>query len=266
MPSRSLLLACLLLLPTASRAHDYWLEPETFTPAIRKPVALHLHVGDGFISESERNYQRKVTLRFQHVFASGSSDLAGEEDRKPQARLVLDMPGTHVVRLDRDSRLIRLEAKKFNDYLKEEGLEGILAERKRLGESDRAGRERYWRCLKLVLRAGGKGDDTATKTLGQKLEILPLSDPTSLKTKESLRVRILFDGKPLAGAQVARHHRGKNDKITTRTARTSDKGEAAFLLDEGGVYLVRLVHMRRATKDENADWESFWGALTFAVP
>jgi hypothetical protein len=31
------------------------------------------------------------------------------------------------------------------------------------------------------------------------------------------------------------------------------------------MYLVQLVHMRRAANDKDADWHSWWAALTFEV-
>lgn len=36
-------------------------------------------------------------------------------------------------------------------------------------------------------------------------------------------------------------------------------------LDGEGVYLVRLVHMRRVNGEAAIDWESFWAALTFGM-
>jgi hypothetical protein len=43
--------------------------------------------------------------------------------------------------------------------------------------------------------------DTA---LGHELEIVPLTDPAAARVGESLRVRVLFRGQPLAGAEVER--------------------------------------------------------------
>jgi hypothetical protein len=95
------------------------------------------------------------------------------------------------------------------------------------------------------------------------VEIVPLADPTGLKAGDTLKVRVLFEGKPLAGARVSAYSRG-GEKVKTRSAVTSAAGEASFPLDAGPC-LVRLVHMRRATADREADWHSFWTALSFAV-
>lgn len=42
------------------------------------------------------------------------------------------------------------------------------------------------------------------KVLGHELEIVPLSDPLTVKPGQTLRLRVLFRGKPLAGGKVER--------------------------------------------------------------
>jgi hypothetical protein len=36
-------------------------------------------------------------------------------------------------------------------------------------------------------------------------------------------------------------------------------------IDHSGEWIVRLVHLRRCSEPKEADWESFWAALTFGV-
>ena len=56
---------------------------------------------------------------------------------------------------------------------------------------------------KFAKAATGAGApwDTA---LGHELEIVPLTDPAAVRVGESLRVRVIFRGQPLAGAEVER--------------------------------------------------------------
>ncbi len=261
-----IILVVLATLAAPARGHDYWLQPATFTPASGKPVALALHVGDGFVSEAERPFQKKPTLHCRLYSSSDTVDLAASarEGGRPLLRLSCPKPGIYLVALERDAHLITLAAKKFNRYLAEEGLDAVLAQRKKRGEADAPGRERYRRYLKCLLRAGGKGDGTWKKSAGHKLEILPLADPTALKAGDTLKVRILFEGKPLAGAKVTAFRRA-GKKVVAHSAVSSARGEACFPFDAAGPCLVRLVHMRRSAHDSEADWHSFWAALSFAV-
>jgi uncharacterized GH25 family protein len=172
--------------------------------------------------------------------------------------------GTYLVAVERRPQLIKLGADKFTRYLAEEGLAGIMEQRKRLGETKLPGRERYSRYLKCLLQAGDRLDDTYKTVFGQRLEIVPEANPFGLRRMDSLPVRVLFEGKPLAGVKVSAHHRTAA-KTRTLTAVTDGEGRANFRLDRSGPWLVRLVHMRRCADRKEADWESFWGALTFAV-
>ncbi|MBX9582212.1 MAG: DUF4198 domain-containing protein [Gemmataceae bacterium] len=246
--------------------HDYWLVPETFTPAAGKPVGVALHVGEHFRSESEIRWQPAKTTQLDLVTAAGTTDLFREDGdgTKPAARLTLAKPGTAVLRMDRDWSRIELAADKFDAYLKEEGLEAVRKARKEAGEADKPGRERYRRCLKAIVQCGDAPDDTPTKAVGQVLEIVPEKNPYRLKAGDELPVRVLLNGKPLAGATVAAYHRA-GDALTSAAAVTSAEGRVSLQLTESGPWLVRLVHMRRCTDDPTADWESYWAAVTFAV-
>src|SRR5262245_26251375 len=141
---RRLTLLLTFALAAPAGAHDYWLEPATFFPAVNKPVAVSLHVGDRLKSEGARAFEKKPTLSFRLVGAKGTTDLAksAREGDKPLASVRCPAAGTYVVAMERNSRLITLEAKKFNAYLTEEGLTDVLADRKKRGEADRPGRER----------------------------------------------------------------------------------------------------------------------------
>jgi uncharacterized GH25 family protein len=255
-----------LVVAAPAAAHDYWLEPDSFFPAAGKAVAVRLHVGDHFAGEEERPFQKKPTLRFQLIGNGETVDLAarGRDGRTPVARVTFPAAGTYLLALDRGSHTIRLEADKFNKYLAEEGLGAVLEARRRAGEEQAAGRERYSRYIKALVQAGARQDDTWKRVLGQRLEVVPQANPYDRKAGAAMPVRVLFEGKPLAGAKVFAHRRA-GKKTVTQTAVTSAEGLATFKLDGEGAWLVRLVHMRRSSGDKEADWESFWAALTFAV-
>jgi uncharacterized GH25 family protein len=255
-----------LVVAGPAHAHDYWLTASPFHAQPGEEITVRLFVGEGLTPEAERPFRQKETRRLQVFNDRDARDLTplAVEEQTPLVRLSSRRSGGHVIALDRDSRLITLEADKFNAYLAEEGLEAILAQRRRLGEADRPGRERYSRYLKCLVQVGDLRDDTATKVFGQKLELVPLVDPATLRRGDTLRLRVLFEGKPLAGVRVFAE--GRDEKWAfLRSVLTNPDGLAEFRLEASGMWLVRLVHMRRAAGDAETDWESFWGALTFAI-
>lgn len=259
-------ICCWLVVIFPLQAHDFWLQPESHRPRKDETIAIKLFVGDDLTIEGERPFDRKSVLRFQAIGEKRSRDLlsSGIEGKIPFARVAFDKEGTYWIGLERERKPIQIEAVKFNDYLKEEGLDRILDQRRLLKEDDKPGRERYSRYLKSLIQCGTMGDDGWMKTLGHRLEIIPLSDPHSLKSGDSLKVKVHFEGKPLGDVTLfGLHH--KNEKTAHQKIRTDAEGIATFRLSEAGPWLLRMVHMRRCPDREEADWESFWTSLSFAV-
>ena len=263
---RMLLPAAFLLWCGSLFAHDYWLQPATFSPPLKQPVAFKLLVGDRLEVDLERGFEKKPTLRFQSLSATGTRDLLGSgvEGKMPFARLTFEKRGAHWIGLERERRTIRLEAANFNEYLTEEGLEKVLEQRRLAKEDQKPGRERYSRYLKCLIQCDGKTDETWKKSFDHRLELVPLSDPGVSKAGGTLRVRVLFEGKPLAGVVLFALHR-EGEKVLKQKLTSAADGTAEVKLTHAGAWLVRMVHMRRCADTDEADWESFWTSFSFAV-
>jgi hypothetical protein len=158
------------------------------------------------------------------------------------AEKVLPFSGT--IALARPPFEVTLDAETFNRYLAEEGHDPRF-------RADRTVRERVKRHLKTF--AGAEFDSSFLERFGTRLEIVPLDVPRSGKP---FRVKLLLEGKPLAGARVTFHG------STTAVVRTDSRGEAEAAL-EAGFVLVRATHIRRG---DDIDFESDWAALTFRLP
>jgi hypothetical protein len=161
-------------------------------------------------------------------------------------------------------RFINLAGKDFSSYIHGEGLSEVEKARAERGEKDRDGRELYSRYSKLL---AGSDAALATAVLGHALEIVPERDPGELKRGESLPVRVLFKGKPLANAQISAVYAGAQLKgheypVTTRT---DADGRALLKLDRAGLWYARMIHMEAAQNDPEVDWRSYFATLTFAV-
>ncbi len=251
------------LFSAAAFAHEYWFEPEKFILAPNEKTAVHLYVGDGLIKDrEERAFQLEKTPVFNLLSAGKTLDLklALADGAMPIYSFSADRAGNYLLAMERNWSYIKIESKKFEDYLREDGMEYIIGEREKLGWQNKEGRERYSRFLKSLLQVGGKRDDTYKRLLGQKLEITPLENPYSKKVGDNLKFQILFDGKPLANRVVF----ADNRTSATQKMTTDKKGTISMKIDKSGLWLVRLVNMRRCASDcGEADWESFWAALSF---
>jgi len=257
----------LLMLTLTLSAHEYWFEADKFVLTPGESSALRLFVGSGLKKEEERPYQASKTNAFQMFSASGSFDMRSlaEDDHKPIMNFSSDRAGTYLVSMERGWSYIILQPKEFDEYLKEDSMVYILAERARLGESKNPGRERYMRFLKTLIQVGGQRTGTAKTRIGTRLEIVPLDNPYSKKPGDSLALQIYFAGLPLAGRAVFADSR-VGDAVETQKYTTDKEGKIRVKLNRNGVWLIRLVHMQRCESHcGDADWESFWGALSFGL-
>ena len=244
-------------------AHECWLQPATFAPVVGPSIGLTIQVGMNFQGEPKPfNPDRIASLR--HFSAAGSEDWTARANNKLQLPVKFEDSGTHVVIYDSKPSLITLKPAEFDEYLREEGLEFVIADREKAGESTKPGRERYQRCNKTIVIADGKSDDTWSVITGQRLEILPLENPASWKPGTPFGVKVLLAGQPLPGARVIAWNR-TTEQLVKLDATTTETGEASFTLPAGGQWMFSAVHMARLTGDKDADWESHWGNLTLAV-
>ncbi len=259
-------------------AQDFWLEPDSAVASKGDELVLHLRTGDHFTTQEERALQKDRVYRFD-LFGNEAvrRDLLalGIEGQIPVARTRLES-GAALIVMDRKPHALTTEAAEFNAHLTEEGLDAIAAQRARLGQTDTPAREIYTRFLKVLIQERDPAATTANtlykRRVGKRLEILLENDPGQLRPDGRLAVKVLFDDKPLVGVKVFACRRAKieGQKPVFLTATTSAKGLAEFSLDQPGLWLVRLVHMRAAgvgaKPDANApQWESFWSAYTFAA-
>ncbi|HIK91851.1 MAG TPA: DUF4198 domain-containing protein [Planctomycetes bacterium] len=247
-------------------AHDYWLQPQQYFLSPDESTAVQLFVGDHFVSESERSFHAKKTTAFQMISKNGTVNLKAKvtDGRKPVCTITPTQSGNHLVVMERDWSHIELKAEKFDNYLKHEGLSNIVELRRKAGEENAVGRERYCRYLKALVQVGGRFDETYKQRIGHRLEILPQANPYLLDEADSLTVLVLFDGEPLRGAQVAAYNRHSDD-TKTQEARTGEDGQVKFTLDRSGLWLIRLVHMQRCNGVPDIEWESFWAAYSFQM-
>jgi uncharacterized GH25 family protein len=252
----------LLLTASAAGAHDLWLEPSSFRPAQGEQVDVRVRVGEHFQGDPVPRSSSRIE-RFAAMVPGDRElelPLKGAEGADPAGQAVLPVPGTWILVYDTNHARVELEADKFEPYLREEGLEAIIALRKQRGQSAARSREIYSRCAKALVVVG-KETGGHDRVLGLPLELVPEASPAALPAGGELPVLLLYQGKPLAGALVVAL---RKDQPTEKvSARSGKDGRVRLRLDRPGDWLVKAVHMVPAPEASGADWESIWASLTF---
>ena len=254
--------ACVLSGASPAAAHDMWIEPSTFHPAPGATIGVRLRVGQFFVGDPLPRYESLVQ-RFELSSRDGERSIEGSEGDEPAGRIEIPSAGAHLVGYRSNNSYVSQEPQKFEEYLKEEGLEQIVRIRDGRGESQKPSREFFARCAKALVVAGTGPRTGFDRVLGLTLEIVPEKDPEGWQAGGDLVFRILYEGKPLAGALIAAlPQREPSRKLT---ARSDAAGRVTFRLPQAGVWLVKAVHMIPAD-GRKADWQSFWASLTFEIP
>jgi hypothetical protein len=259
-------LCCLAALPAA--AHEFWLQARPSMLAAEGVSELTLRVGENFDGELTPFVDER-TLALRHYAAGAVADLAARLPRRTALPgLAVPIPaGTSLIAFDSQPIEFSLSADKFHAYLHDEGLDHVIEQRKAAGKDTMPGRERYRRHVKTLLRAGAVSDGTYALRTGQRMEITPLSDPFAAAPGATLRLKLTFDGKPLSDVLVKGWHRHQDQsQLLIIRARTDAAGEVGLSLPYAGEWMVSAVHMQAAQGTANADWDSFWGNLTFTLP
>lgn len=255
-------LALLILAPSLF-AHDFWIEPSSFHPGHGSMVAASLRVGEDLEGDP---VPRIPTLldRFVLSGSSGDTDMSGVAGSDPAGSARIGGSGLHWIGYQSNGSPVTLEAKKFEQYLAEEGLEPVIAARARSGQSDAPGRERFYRCAKSLVHAPGESSAVFERPLGFTLELTPRKNPYALRAGRSLPLSLTYRGKPVRDVLVVARSRTHPERSVR--ARTDRRGHVTLKLADPGFWLINAVYMDRAPATSDTDWQSWWASLTFDLP
>ena len=243
-------------------AHEFWVQPAQFWLTPPAALSVTLQVGDSRSRQQSPIPPQRIT-RFEAIGPKGDSvDMRSGAPR-------LDKSGAYLVALETDNAAhSRQSAVRFNEYLASEGLTAALDYRQRTHQMHVDGFERYSRAAKSIVLVGRHNRHAqrhVTQPLGLKLEIVPQVSPYAEPLPARLPLRVLYEGRPLAGALVklmnlAQDLTGANQSVT------DDAGIASFSMPTKGSWLVSVVWTRRLEDASDADYETTFSSLTFGFP
>jgi uncharacterized GH25 family protein len=269
---RALLAAGTLVLacgPQVAAAHEFWIQPERFWLPVDATTPLTLQVGTGTERQRSQLPPRRV-LRFDATASGGEAlDLRpGLTLGAPDADGALSFArsGAYVVTLRSDANAqSHQSAARFNAYAEEEGLAPALEARAARGLQAVDASERYSRQTKALVQVGEGGDQkVVTRPVGLTLEIVPEVSPYALPRPAVLPVRVLYEGRPLAGALVKLTDLA-HDAAPLEQHRTDGEGRAGFAMPTGGAWMMDVVWTKPLV-DEGVDFETVFSSLSFGFP
>ncbi|MFD2934690.1 DUF4198 domain-containing protein [Spirosoma flavum] len=265
----------LILIVLLAQAHEFWLQPGVFFAEMGQVIPIEVLVGEHFNGERSEGKKNRL-VQYAHWAVGVKEDLSPSltEDHYGVVPLKINKPGTHLVGFANTSKYLSMRADSFLLYLREDGLNQIVDLRQERHETQTRSREFYQRCVKTLIQAGPVivTDKTFSLDTGMPLEIIPVQNPYSIKPGGWLEFSVIFDHKPLANALVRYWTRPistrkelpdvKPKGLIEEQQRSDAQGRVRFQL-RAGQNMVSLVQMVPTTNTKEADWQSYWGSLTF---
>ena len=120
----------------------------------------------------------------------------------------------------------------------------------------------YQRSVKTIVQVGSKKTDIYKKQTTLPVDIIPLSHPYELTNNQILKVKILYKGQPLANTKIRTWH-NLLGTVTDSSFMSNADGEISFPVETNGEWMVSCVHMIRITDNPKAQWQSYWGSVTW---
>ena len=259
------LLAGLMSLP--SSAHEFWLEPSDFQPKVGDVVTVDLVIGthfDGFSSP----YTPDEIAAFGLIDAAGNTAIVGRFGDMPAGQFVVAQVGLSLLyHQTTPSYVTYTKPEKFISFAVEKGFADVAARyQKQTAENFRLV-EKYRRFAKSLIMVGpASGQD---QLLGLEMELVALTNPYQQSVSKEFTVAVYESGVPRPGAQVTVFIRHTPSDVEKKIIIADERGQVHLSLLPGRHYLfdsVKLQPIKDVDPIKNAEWESLWAALTFAVP
>ena len=267
------LVICSVLAGQAAIAHDVWLGvPSSSQPG--ELVRVHLFQGHGFQGQGgESEPLARNDRRLERFYAidpsAAESDLPGLHGGDPAGVLRPKEPGTWTVVYQSKTASHITEAEVFNRHLMLEGLNEVLDQRRRAGDSDKPGRELYSRTMKALWSVGPARITDAIKGLEVELVLEEV-------TQDRVLVQALSFGRPLVDVLVDLHPLRPGPEAPMASVRTDVQGRAVFSVPPGTAEVwvatavvaepLRQLGDRAADTQADLDWRTYFTALTFPRP
>jgi uncharacterized GH25 family protein len=264
MTKRITIITFLIVFSCIVQAHEFWLQPDKFFYQPGESLKVTFKVGENFMGESWNLKKHRIEKLELHSI-NGIKNLSQQVTEGETGMLEENQlkAGTQMIVMQSNNAFISLDGQKFNEYLKEDGLDEVYDHREKNNLLADSAKEFYSRHTKLLVQVGDKKDESFKKVIGLPIEIIPETNPYDAKVGSPMRFKVVFDNKPLFGAKVRVWNR-YNNRTTVQNIYAEKDGVIETRISNPGSWMISVVKMV-PSKDPKADWQSYWGSLVFGV-
>jgi uncharacterized GH25 family protein len=185
-------------------SHDMYLKLDSFF--LQPNTSANIQLYNGTFDKSENAIARDRMADVSLV-GNGNRTLVdstqwSEQDNATILSFTAGDAGTWMAGVSTHSRDFAMDAKAFNLYLEHDGIADMVDWRNENSAMDQDAVERYAKHVKTIFQVGETRTDDWQSPLGYPIEFVPLSNPYDLHAGDVLKVKLLWQGKPLANQLV----------------------------------------------------------------
>ncbi|MGE5759687.1 MAG: DUF4198 domain-containing protein [Gemmatimonadota bacterium] len=265
---RVLLALCLVVvLAPVAFAHDMFLKLESYFLAPDAAVTVPLLNGTFDTSENAIARPRIANIAVLGPAGRVTYDTTVVTARNDSTFLALrtGASATYAIGLSTRPNIIAMSGEQFVAYLHEEGLDHVIAARRRAGTVRDSVRERYAKHVKAIVQVGKPRTGSFGAALGYTAELVPLDNPYAWKRGATLRFRAVVNGAPLQGHTVIAGGRAATGMALPRRPLRTDANGIVTLAPSGpGLWYLTFIHIDTVGAPDH-NYESEWATITFQL-
>lgn len=264
MKSKLLLLLAGALFSQADPIDITWMKADKFSVQPGEKISVQVTTGRD-LEGTPVDLKKDWFVKAEHHTLSTVTNIQPQLNNGVKDHLTetLTTEGTHAIILRTNPAIIEIDAERFNAYLKEYSVDEVIDLREKKDTSDKSAKVSSSWYSSLILQAGTRRDDTYKKDGSYPLEIVPLTNPYDLKKGDVLRVKILWNDKPLFGARAKVWVRTSSTTIA-QPIYTQQDGTIEAPVSGGGIWTITVVKLIPSRNPE-ADWQEYQTSLTFGL-
>jgi len=255
----------LLILGNQLIAHEFWLEPINFELQVNDKIRAHEKVGQDF-KGNKYSYLSSSYVSLDITQRGKTRAIKSRLGDLPAVSVTADEEGLVILSAVTTPSTVTYETwEKFENFLRNKGLEWVIEEHKRRKLPEKNFSESYRRYAKSLVKVGnGKGND---QQLGLLFEWVLETNPYTTDTNK-IKARLLWQGKPHANADISVFNRRGDELIKTHLV-TNKEGRIEIPRAKGGKFMLNAVKMLEASEEINKEtgavWDSRWASMTYEV-
>lgn len=275
--------AILSTVTSPALAHDFWLVPASTGGGPIAAIEIRGQTSSLFPTSVSAVAPDRIASAVA-VSGQGTVPLAGwsAASRSLLTRYTPKATGQYLFAVQLQPRMVRETPASLRRYMQLEGAPEALARYEREGRlppvtSRDSLTRRYAKYAKTLVEVGTGAARTFGQVVGHPLEFVPLTDPATVRPGDTIAVRLLLAGQPLADAHV---HAGASEASPavledTLMARRASRQDVALVTDadgvlrlpirRGGLWNLRTLQIAPAAAGSGADWDVHWATLVFQV-